>query len=151
VRLSVRSKFALAFGGLLVLTALVAVFGLRGLSSVNDKTQTISDVDVPSLTTIADVVLQQNTVRRYTSQLVLSKRPEDVKTYLGKLDASTKQVQADLSKYRTTLVTSAADRAPLGRPVHLGRLPRRRRTHPAAGQGREHRPGRGTAGLPEVA
>jgi methyl-accepting chemotaxis protein len=109
LRLTLGRKFALSFGVLLVLTLLVAFFGIRGLSSVNDKANTLANVDVPSVKTIGTIRNDINSYRRYQAQLVLSTTPELIKKYSDKLTETGTAVAADFTAYEK-LISDAADR-----------------------------------------
>ncbi len=105
MRLTVRAKFALAFGALLVLTVLVAFFGLRGLSSINHDAETIANTDVPAISTISDIRYQETEYRRYQGQALLAPTQQLVEKYVKKLEAADKAIDAGFAKYRPLIAT----------------------------------------------
>jgi methyl-accepting chemotaxis protein len=109
LRLTLGRKFALSFGVLLVLTVLVAVFGVRGLSSVDDKAQTIADTDVPSVSTIGQIRNDTNSYRRYVAQALLASDTKTLNEYVAKIEKTEKAITANFATYKKTIATPGAD------------------------------------------
>jgi methyl-accepting chemotaxis protein len=111
LRLTLGRKFALSFGALLVLTLLVAFFGIRGLSSVNGKANTLANTDTPSVATIGEIRNDASNYRRYVAQSLLTSDSATITKYVDKQAATGKSITANFTKYAKTLSTPGADTA----------------------------------------
>jgi methyl-accepting chemotaxis protein len=109
MKLSILGKFALGFGAILLLTALVAVFGVTGLHAVDRQADDLAVVDTPALDVIGDLKEASNAVRRDDAQALLAATPDQAARFTRDAAAARRDVDAAFARAEKLLAEPGVD------------------------------------------
>jgi methyl-accepting chemotaxis protein len=109
--MSIRTKLIAAFGLVIALMAVLGVTTWTKVDAIQDNTRALGNDVVPSTTIIGNLKDQTGTYRRNQLRLILAPTAKDRAGVQDDIAQASGKITKYAATYRTSLVTSPADRA----------------------------------------
>ncbi|MBS1161054.1 MAG: Histidine kinase, region:Bacterial chemotaxis sensory transducer [Proteobacteria bacterium] len=109
--LKIGVRLGLGFGFVVVLLLAISSLAVLRVSGLNDEIRDMVNDKFPKTVAANDIIDQVNLAARITRNAILSQKPDDAATELGRLAAASKIINERLDKLEKTITTEGGKKA----------------------------------------